>query len=138
MTVKEAVISFSQVEKIKSGIIWASHTVEMLRGLPPQDWQGAERIIKTIVDMIANEVHLAKKLLKDDSWGDVVKKMDTAIVMNAIHNFLEDRGAFWIITCTATGQYQTGMNSRTEQVKSFNDPGRIFEPIKPRDLGQNG
>jgi len=81
MTIKEAVISFSQAEKIKSGIIWASHTVEMLRGLPPQDWQGAERIIKTIIDMIASEVHLAKKLLKDDSWGEVVKKMDTAIVM---------------------------------------------------------
>jgi hypothetical protein len=81
MNAKEAVISYSQAEKIKAGIIWVSHAVEVIRGLPPQDWQGAESMIKTIIDMIANEIHLAKKLLNDDAWGDVIKKMDTAIVM---------------------------------------------------------
>ena len=81
MTAKDAVIAYSQAEKVKSGIIWVSQAVEMLKGLPPQDLQGAETIIKPIVGFIANEVHLAKTLLKDNTWDDVAKKLDNAIVM---------------------------------------------------------
>lgn len=81
MTAKDAVIAYCQAEKIKSGIIWVSHAIEMLKGFHPQDLQGAEMIIKTIVNLVVHEVHLAKTLLRDNVWEDVAKKMDVAIVM---------------------------------------------------------
>ena len=81
MNVQSAIIAFSQSEKIKAGIIWISQTLELFIGLPRTDQQGAERVIRAIVGMIAHEIHIARKLAKDASWDDVEKHMDMAMVM---------------------------------------------------------
>jgi hypothetical protein len=81
MNVKDAIINYSQGEKIKSGIIWVNQTLELLKGLPEIDKKGAEAIIRTMIDLIAGEIHLSNKLLKNDLWKDVQKKVDLAIVM---------------------------------------------------------
>jgi len=74
MNVKDAIINYAQGEKIKSGLIWVNQTLELLRGLPEIDKKGAEAIIKTMIALIAGEVHLSKK-------NDAQKKVDLAIVM---------------------------------------------------------
>ena len=81
MNTQEAIIAFSQSEKIKSGLIWMSQTLEMYTGLPGTDRQGAGQVIKTIVGMIAHEVHLAEKITKDPAWHDVEKHIDMALIM---------------------------------------------------------
>ncbi len=81
MNIKQAIIAFALSEKVKSGLIWASQTIELSKGLPETDRQGADKIIKSIVNMIANEIHLARKMTNDPTWYDVEKHIDMAIVM---------------------------------------------------------
>lgn len=81
MDLKAAIITFSQSEKIKAGIIWLSQTLEFLPGLAGMEQQGAEKIIKANVGMIVHEVNIARNLTKEPSWDEVEKHMDTALVM---------------------------------------------------------
>lgn len=81
MKIEQAIFAFALSEKVKSGLIWASQIIELYKGLPETDRQGADKIIKLIVNMIANEIHLARKLTKDPTWYDVEKHIDMAIVM---------------------------------------------------------
>ncbi|MBW2517478.1 MAG: hypothetical protein JRE88_11910, partial [Deltaproteobacteria bacterium] len=52
MNTADAITTFSQGEKIKSGLIWASQAVELFKALPEADKPGAEKIIKSLVGMI--------------------------------------------------------------------------------------
>ncbi len=81
MAVKKAIIAFSQSEKIKSGLIWASQAIELFKGLAKGDRQGAESVIRAFIQMISHEIRIAKNLAKDDSWDEVEKHMDMALVM---------------------------------------------------------
>lgn len=81
MAVKKAIIGFSQSEKIKTGLIWVSQTLELFMGLSRADRQGAESVIRTFIQMISHEIRIARNLAKDDSWDDVEKHMDMAMVM---------------------------------------------------------
>jgi hypothetical protein len=81
METKQAVMAFSQSEKIKSGLIWVSHALEMLRGLPEPEKQGGEKVIKAIIDMIVYEIRLAVKLAGDAPWKETERHIDQAIVM---------------------------------------------------------
>ena len=81
MQVNQAIIAFSQSEKLKSGIIWASQIVEMYIGLSEPEKPGAERVLKTLINMIATEINVAKKAAPHDVWSDAEKDMNTALVM---------------------------------------------------------
>lgn len=81
MQVKEAIIAFSQSEKLKSGLIWANQINEVCIGLPEHEKPGAERVLKTLISMIATELHVAKKTSPHDAWQDSEKDIDTAMVM---------------------------------------------------------
>lgn len=81
MNVQEAVMAFSQGDKIKAGIIWANQTLAMFTDLSPREVNGAERIVKLLVNMIASEIQLAGRLTGDASWDEVEKHMDMALVM---------------------------------------------------------
>ena len=81
MHVNQAIIAFSQSEKLKSGIIWASQIIEMSIALPESEKPGAIRVLKTLINMIAAEIHVAKKTAPHDVWQDVEKGINTAIVM---------------------------------------------------------
>ena len=56
MQVNQAIIAFSQSEKLKSGIIWASQIIEMYIALSESEKPGAERVLKTLINMIAAEI----------------------------------------------------------------------------------
>ena len=81
MHVNQAIIAFSQSEKLKSGIIWANQMIEMYIALSESEKPGAERILKTLINMIATEIHVAKKAAPHDVWQEVDKDLNTAIVM---------------------------------------------------------
>ena len=81
MGVKQAIIAFSQSEKLKSGLIWANQILEMFIGLPESEKPGAERVLKALINMIATEIHVAKKASPHDAWQEAEKDINTAIVM---------------------------------------------------------
>ncbi|MCP4690173.1 MAG: hypothetical protein GY859_19125 [Desulfobacterales bacterium] len=78
---QEAVMAFSQSEKIKAGLIWVSSSLEVLVALPEPEKIGAEKMIKLTIGMLADEVRLAGKLTNEDHWGEADKHMDKALVM---------------------------------------------------------
>jgi len=81
MEIQDAIIAFSQSEKIKSGMIWLSQSVQMLDALTPPEKMGGEKVIKTIIYMLANEIQLARKLAPDENWQEVEKHLHLAVVM---------------------------------------------------------
>ncbi len=81
MTVREAIMAFSQSEKIKSGLIWVSQLLELGQGLSGLEKLGGEKMIEAIISMVVQEVRLAKTVAKDPAWEDVEKGIDQAIVM---------------------------------------------------------
>lgn len=81
MKVQEAIMAFSQSEKIKSGLIWVSQALELLRDMPEPERHGGEKAIKVIIEMLIHEIHLAKKVAGDVSWGDIDRHIDQALVM---------------------------------------------------------
>lgn len=96
MEVKQAIISFSQSEKVKSGLIWCSQCVQLSQGLDEQGKQGAVQLIRALVAMITNEVQLARQAGDDDVWLEVEKVLHTARVMidsgvsqEATHHFTQ-------------------------------------------------
>ncbi len=88
MTIQEAIMGFSQSEKLKSGIIWISQSIEMTHGMSDIEKQGVSKLIKTLLDMIAQEVNIARRMHKEDAWAEAEKHIDKAIVMvnsNVLH-----------------------------------------------------
>jgi len=81
MDTREAIMAFSQSEKAKSGIIWASQALELLRGLPTPEKPGAEKTIKLKIDMIVQEMRLARNVTGDTAWDDIEAVLDQALVM---------------------------------------------------------
>ena len=81
MDTKEAIVAFSQGDKIKSALIWAAQTVEYLPSLPPIEINGAEQILKLLLNTIQNEINLAHRLNYHEDWEAAAKHLDTALVM---------------------------------------------------------
>ncbi len=81
MSKQEAIMSFSQSEKIKSGLIWISHVISVANGLPEPEKQGAEMVVKMITGMVLQEIGLAKKLTGDPAWEGIEKDIDQGMVM---------------------------------------------------------
>jgi hypothetical protein len=81
METKQAIISFAQGEKVKSGLIWCSQCVHLAQNLPPAEQTGAVKVLQALVAMIANEAQLARQAGKDPVWLDVDKSLNTARVM---------------------------------------------------------
>jgi len=81
MNVNQAIIAFCQSDKLKSGIIWASQIIEMYLGLSESEKPGAERVLKTLINMIATEIHVAMKAAPHKVWGEAEKNINTALVM---------------------------------------------------------
>ncbi|MGD8963303.1 MAG: hypothetical protein PVF29_04065 [Desulfobacterales bacterium] len=81
MQTADAITTFSQSEKIKGGLIWATQAVELFKALPEADKSGAVKIIKSLVDMIGSEILICKKTAPNELWQEVEKCIDTALVM---------------------------------------------------------
>ncbi len=81
MEINQAIIAFSQSEKVKSSLIGTSQSLELLAGLPMSEKEGARKVIKMNIDMIRQEIQLAKNVSGDVSWDDIDKTVQKAVVM---------------------------------------------------------
>lgn len=81
MKVKEAIMAFSQSEKIKAGLIWVSQALQLLNDLPEPEKQGSEKTGKAMIGMIIHEIQLGKNITGDVSWDEVIRHIDRAMVM---------------------------------------------------------
>jgi hypothetical protein len=81
MNTDQAIKAFSQSEKLKSALIWATQLTEVHIALAESDKPGAEKIIKTLVSMIGNEITVAQKAAPHNDWFEAEKNVDTAIAM---------------------------------------------------------
>ncbi len=81
MQTREAIISFSQSEKVKTGLIWCSQCLQLALNLPLEGQQGAIQMVRSLMTMIANESQLARQASKNDIWLEVDKNLNNARVM---------------------------------------------------------
>ena len=81
METRKAIISFSQSEKVKSGLIWGSQCVHIIQNLPEHDKKGALAVLRAYVAMMANEVQLARQVSGDGVWQEVDKCLNNARIM---------------------------------------------------------
>lgn len=83
MQAKEAIMAFSQSEKIKAGIIWTAQTIEILGTLPEGERKGGERMVQALLNMVGHEISLAKALVKHGIWQEADSHLNKAEVMVA-------------------------------------------------------
>ena len=81
METKQAIISFAQGEKVKSGLIWCSQCVQIAQNLPGPERTGAIKLVQGLVSMLSNEVQLARQAGGSQVWPEVEKSLNTARVM---------------------------------------------------------
>jgi len=81
MNISEAILSFSQSEKIKSGLIWAIHLSEICESIPQNQRNGAEKILETLIDMIGHETRLTENMIREKAWVEAGESINMALVM---------------------------------------------------------
>ena len=81
MKTSQAIMAFSQSEKVKASIICASHSLELLAGLPFPENDGAQKVIRLNIEMMRQEIQLARNLSGDESWDEIEKFIGKAVVM---------------------------------------------------------
>ena len=81
MQTDQAIKAFSQSEKLKAGLIWATQIAEAYVALPESEKPGAERILKILIAMVASEIHVAKNVAPHKIWLEAEKDVNTAQVM---------------------------------------------------------
>ena len=81
MEIDEAILAFSQSEKMKAGTIWISQALNLLQGLHEAEKKGGEKIINALLNMIAHEINLAKNVAGNEGWDDIETHFERALVM---------------------------------------------------------
>ena len=81
MQTNQSIKAFSQSEKLKTGLLWANQIIEVYVALPESEKPGAERVLKTLIGMIASEIHIAKNAAPHEIWLEAEKDVNTALVM---------------------------------------------------------
>ena len=81
MKSSEAIMAFSQSEKIKAGLIMIASSLELLKNLTGDEKRGASKIIYTDLNMLGHEVDLAKVVAGHVEWDEVERFLNKTIVM---------------------------------------------------------
>jgi hypothetical protein len=81
MDSKEAILAFTQSEKIKAGIIWVTQALAFLIRLPEKNRRSGERMAHVFIGSLLHDVHLASRVAADQKWREVEKNVDLALVM---------------------------------------------------------
>jgi hypothetical protein len=81
METNEAIMAFSQSEKIKSGLIWVSQVLGLLQGLSGGERTGAEKVIHALLNMVGHEIKLARVIAGHKKWDDAEAYIDKAVTM---------------------------------------------------------
>ena len=78
---ENAIIAFSQSEKVKAGLIWLSNASSIIDQLSGPEKQGAERFFKNMVNMLHREVMLASSVTGYPEWEKIGAHLEKAMVM---------------------------------------------------------
>lgn len=81
MKSNEAIMAFSQSEKIKAGLIMIAGSLELLKNLPEEEKRGASRIIYMDLSMLGHEVGLGKIVTGHAEWNEVERFLNKALAM---------------------------------------------------------
>ncbi|MBW2094848.1 MAG: hypothetical protein JRI80_08160 [Deltaproteobacteria bacterium] len=81
MDTREAIMGFSQGEKIKAGLIWASQVIQLMDGVAGGERAAGSKTAGALVGMISHEVMLARNMWDDPVWEEMQKDLDRARVM---------------------------------------------------------
>ena len=81
METSQAIMAFSQSEKVKTSLICASQSLQLLTGLPFPEKEGAQKVIRMNIEMMRQEIQLARNLSGDESWDEIEKSVAKAVVM---------------------------------------------------------
>ncbi len=81
MNSNEAIMAFSQSEKIKTGLIMIAGSLELLKNLTGEEKRGASRITYMDLSMLGHEVGLAKIVTRHEEWNEVERLLNKALVM---------------------------------------------------------
>jgi hypothetical protein len=81
MDTRQAIISFSQSEKVKAGLIWCSQCLQLGLHAPSEGRQSAIQVVRSLMSMIAGEAQLARQAAGGDVWLEVGKCLNTARAM---------------------------------------------------------
>jgi len=78
---RQAIIAFSQSEKVKAGLIWCSQLAQLAQNLPQPEQSGALRALQSLIAMLGSEIHLALQTSRDGVWLEADKHLNNARVM---------------------------------------------------------
>ena len=78
---KQAILAFSQGEKIKAGLIWASQLVGTLDSVFGGERHETRQVAISLVQMIRHDVSLASKVAMDERWEEVDKAIERSLTM---------------------------------------------------------
>ena len=81
MEIDNAIMSFSQSEKAKAGLIWMSQTLGMLQGLPEGEKKGGEKVINALLNMIGHEMQIAEAVTGNGRFTEIQPLIEKATVM---------------------------------------------------------
>lgn len=81
MTPKQAILAFSQGEKIKAGLIWASQLLGTLDAVFGGERHEIRQVGRSLVEMVRQEVNLAQRMAEDQIWDEVDRAIGRAVVM---------------------------------------------------------
>jgi hypothetical protein len=81
MDIKQAIMGFSQSEKIKTGIIWISQVLQATDSLSGQERQGAAQSVRIMLDMLFQDIQLAQTVCENEFWKEVEKPVEQARIM---------------------------------------------------------
>ncbi len=81
METREAIMAFSQSEKVKTALIGVSQSLELLAGMSFPETEGARKVIRMNIEMMRQEIQLAGNLSGDPLWDEIEKPISKAVVM---------------------------------------------------------
>jgi hypothetical protein len=81
MTNGEAIMAFSQSEKIKAGLIGLSSVLQMTEDFQGMEKRGAEKAVGAFLNLLVHDIELSERVAPDPGWKDVLEAVEKASTM---------------------------------------------------------
>lgn len=78
---RQAVLTYAQSEKVKSGLIWVCQVAEQVATMDDATRQHGVRLLRTLAHLVGDESLLAGRITGDKHWLEISRKIDKALVM---------------------------------------------------------
>jgi len=81
ITTQQLAITYAQADKIKSGLIWISQTIQISEAMSPAEKKGAETVLQNMLHMVGDEIHMIARIGNGQLWQEAAADVDKALVM---------------------------------------------------------